>query len=215
MSPWADSLPPPRECAPEVLKAWPGPFQGASCCVSSGPRVFSLLLVPSMALGQADSMCSDLKYLFWESSVVELHVSWQSQAGNGLGLWQWCLSPWDDAWAVEEPQQRVLFTLRRSHESWRKQLLFSWVFGKGCYNLCDVKVLVTQSHLTPYDPMDCVAHQVPLSMGILQARIWEWVTSPFSRASSQPRDQIWVSYIAGIFFTIWATREAPLHTTLQ
>ena len=29
----------------------------------------------------------------------------------------------------------------------------------------------------------------------------------FSRGSSQPRDQTWVSHIAGRFFTIWATRE--------
>ena len=33
---------------------------------------------------------------------------------------------------------------------------------------------------------------------------------PFSRGYSQPRDWIWVSYIAGRFFTIWATWEAQL-----
>ena len=37
--------------------------------------------------------------------------------------------------------------------------------------------------------------------GILQARILEWVTVPFSRGSSQPRDQTQVSHIAGRFFT--------------
>ena len=42
---------------------------------------------------------------------------------------------------------------------------------------------------------------------ILQARILEWVAFPFSRGSSQPRDQIQVSHIAGGFFTSWATRE--------
>ena len=47
-------------------------------------------------------------------------------------------------------------------------------------------------------------------IGILQARILEWVASPFSRGSSQPRDQIKVSHIAGGPFTLWATREAPL-----
>ena len=36
---------------------------------------------------------------------------------------------------------------------------------------------------------------------ILQARILEWVASPFSRESSQPRDQTQVSHIAGEFFT--------------
>ena len=44
--------------------------------------------------------------------------------------------------------------------------------------------------------------------GILQARILEWVAFPFSRGSSQPRDQTQVSLIAGRFFTSWATREA-------
>ena len=37
---------------------------------------------------------------------------------------------------------------------------------------------------------------------ILQARILEWVAFPFSRGSSQPRDQILVSCIAGGFFTV-------------
>ena len=46
--------------------------------------------------------------------------------------------------------------------------------------------------------------------GILQARTLEWVALPFSRGSSQPRDQTRVSHIAGRFFTVWATWEAPL-----
>ena len=33
------------------------------------------------------------------------------------------------------------------------------------------------------DPMDCIVR------GILQARIQEWVAFPFSKGSSQPRDQ--------------------------
>ena len=40
--------------------------------------------------------------------------------------------------------------------------------------------------------------------GILQARMLEWVVFPFSRGSSQPRDQTQVSWIAGRFFTNWA-----------
>ena len=39
--------------------------------------------------------------------------------------------------------------------------------------------------------------------GILQARILEWVSIPFSRGSFQlTLDGPWVSCIAGIFFTI-------------
>jgi len=37
----------------------------------------------------------------------------------------------------------------------------------------------------------------PLSMGILQTRILEWVAMPFSRRSSRSRDQTQVSCIAG------------------
>ena len=43
--------------------------------------------------------------------------------------------------------------------------------------------------------------------GILQARILKWVVISFSRGSSRPRNQTWVSYIAGRFFTDWAMRE--------
>ena len=53
-----------------------------------------------------------------------------------------------------------------------------------------------------------ISCQVPLSMGILQARILEWVAMPCSRGSIQPRDRTQLSHIAGRFFTIWATREA-------
>ena len=53
-----------------------------------------------------------------------------------------------------------------------------------------------------------VASQTPLSMGILQARIVEWVAMPSSRGSSQPRDQTQVPHTAGGFLTIWTTREA-------
>ena len=59
------------------------------------------------------------------------------------------------------------------------------------------------------DPMDCSLPGFSVC-GILQARILEWVAISSSRGSSQPRDQTWVSHIAGSFFTIWATRQAPL-----
>ena len=45
---------------------------------------------------------------------------------------------------------------------------------------------------------------------IFQARVLEWVAISFSRGSSQPRDQTWVSRIVGRCFTIWATREDKL-----
>ena len=43
---------------------------------------------------------------------------------------------------------------------------------------------------------------------LFQARILEWVSTSFSRESSQPRYQTLVSHVADQLFTIWATREA-------
>ena len=59
-----------------------------------------------------------------------------------------------------------------------------------------------------WDPMD---YSPPGSSvhGILQARILERVAMPSSSGSSQPSDGTQVSCIAGIFFTYWATGEAP------
>ena len=70
-----------------------------------------------------------------------------------------------------------------------------------------VCVLVTQSCLTLYNPMDCSPPGSPVH-GILQARILEWVAISFSRGSYRPRDQTQVSCTAGGFFIVWATREA-------
>ena len=44
------------------------------------------------------------------------------------------------------------------------------------------------------NPMGCAVHE------ILQATVLEWVAVPFSRESSQPRDQTQVSHSAGGFF---------------
>ena len=42
------------------------------------------------------------------------------------------------------------------------------------------------SHIRLFVTLWTVAHQAPLSMGILQARILEWVVIPFSRDLPDP-----------------------------
>ena len=69
-----------------------------------------------------------------------------------------------------------------------------------------VKVLVAQSCLTFWNPMDCSPPGSPVHE-ILQARILEWVAISFSRGFSLPRDRTWISCIAGRFFSIWVTGE--------
>ena len=86
---------------------------------------------------------------------------------------------------------------------------FVLTFLKASDHTSVVVVLVTHSCLTLYDPMDCSPPGFSVQ-GILQARILEWIAIPFSRGSSWPRDWPWVSCIAGRFFTVWTTREAPV-----
>ena len=76
-----------------------------------------------------------------------------------------------------------------------------------------VKVLVDEGCLTLCSPMDC-SPQGSSVHGILQARILEWVAIPFSRGSSQPREQTWVSCIAGWLYHLrqkggWVQGEPP------
>ena len=70
-----------------------------------------------------------------------------------------------------------------------------------------MKVLVAQWYVTLCDTTDC--SQPGFSVhGIRQARVLEWVSIPFSRGSSWPRNWTRISCIAGRFFTIWATKPS-------
>ena len=66
------------------------------------------------------------------------------------------------------------------------------------------RCLVTQSCLNLCNPTDRSPSGSSVH-GICQTRILERVAISFARGSSPPRDQTWVSCIAGRFFT----REAP------
>ena len=72
--------------------------------------------------------------------------------------------------------------------------------SNGALYIIESESEVIQSCPTLFDPMDC---SLPGSSvhGIFQARVLEWVAI-FSRVSSRPRDQTWVSRIAGRLFTL-------------
>ena len=87
---------------------------------------------------------------------------------------------------------------------WENGLFRESAVRKG--QILTVKSLVAQLCPTLCNPMDCNLPGSPLH-GIFQARVLEWVAIAFSKGSSQPKNQTWVSHIAGRCFTIWATRE--------
>ena len=86
--------------------------------------------------------------------------------------------------------------------------IFKFLYCLVCVCVCVcVCMLVDQSCPTLCNSMGCSPPGSSVH-AVLQARILEWVVIPFSRGSSWPRDQTWISWIAGRFFTIWATLEA-------
>ena len=70
-----------------------------------------------------------------------------------------------------------------------------------------VKMLVTQSCLTPCLLMNCSPSGFSVH-AVLQARKLQWIAMLFSWVSSRPRDWTQISHIAGRFFTSWAMTEA-------
>ena len=74
-----------------------------------------------------------------------------------------------------------------SHDRVKKKKKGKFLVVQLCSTLCD--------HMD-YSPPGSSVH------GIFQARILEWVALPFSRGSSQPKDQSWVSHTAGRLFTV-------------
>ena len=78
--------------------------------------------------------------------------------------------------------------------------------------ISDFNEWLNQSCLTLFNPVDGSLSGSSVH-GLLQVRILEWVAIPFSRGSSQPRDQIRVSPVAGTFFTVWVIREALVNMT--
>ena len=81
-----------------------------------------------------------------------------------------------------------------------KQLHSFW--GIKCSLLSHVWLFVIPWTVLHQAPMDCTPPGSSIYK-IFQARMLGWVAIPFSRGTSQPRDQTWLSRIAGRFLHCW------------
>ena len=148
-------------------------------------------------------MCVSLH--FSECSLIE--VAHLIYPGKILCRWEWLPTP--VFLPGESHGQRSLV----GYSSWvtksQTWLTFSFFFClklSSCYQYSEV--LVAQLCLTLCNPMNCSPPGSSIH-GILQARTLKWIAIPFFKGSSWPRDQTWVFCIAGRFFSVWATKEAP------
>ena len=77
--------------------------------------------------------------------------------------------------------------------------------------------LITKLYPNIFDTMDSSPRGSSVH-GIIQARVLEWVAIPFSRGSSQPRNQIYISCLAGRFFITEPLGKIPTmeyHSTIK
>ena len=97
---------------------------------------------------------------------------------------------WKSPWTEESGGIQLMGSQRGGHNWATNTLTYLWWkrVAQACPALCD--------------PIDYTVH------GALQARTLEWAAFPFSRGSSQPRDQSQVSRIAGGFLTSWTTKSS-------
>ena len=91
--------------------------------------------------------------------------------------------------------------------SLEKYLFFCSFFGLGCLFCCCCWVICINSHVQLSTTPWTVAHQALLSMEFPRQEYWSGFPFPITGESSQPRDQIRVSCIAGGFFTIRSCRR--------
>ena len=87
---------------------------------------------------------------------------------------------------------------------------------KGCVWTYRTKPVCPAAQLCPTvcDPMGCSPWASSVHW-ILQARILKWVAVSFCRGSSWPKDWTQDSWIAGRFFTIWATGKSQSHSVVS
>ena len=109
-------------------------------------------------------------------------------------------------WAIDPISSPELLGIKDScsHDLQNQQFLTVYWIGSMLVLSCSVCATLWT-----------VACQAPLSVGILQARVLEWLAIPSFRRSSQPRNRTHISCIAGGFFTFRATREAQKYSSGQ
>ena len=96
------------------------------------------------------------------------------------------------------------------------QILCHFLYNLNCaypfLNTLEALCAYSLSHVHLFVTPQTVAHKAPLSMGMLQARILEWVAISFSRGSSQGSNS--GLFIVDGYFTICATRDIQMYIFL-
>ena len=132
---------------------------------------------------------------------------------------RWPDQPWI---CVGRTDAEVDYLMRRA-DSLGKTVMLGKIEGKrrrgrqrmrwlnGITDSMDMSLSKLQETVKDREAWSVAVHGVTKTVSVGQTQLSDWTFFPFSRGSSQPRGQTWVSCITDGFFTVWAAREAWIH----
>ena len=156
-------------------------------------------MTPKLNQRSQSSNCKQHSYL--KIPILVVASTWNISTDNHMAHFLFHSDLWSNVTSSERPFWHAIWSVT----SWHSYLICPIVLPSSYHYLTPqgTQCLVIQSCPTLCNPMDCSPPGSSVH-GILQARILEWVATPSSRGSSQPRDQTQGSHVASGFFTIWA-----------
>ena len=134
---------------------------------------------------------------------VYAHTSTWARTQHARSLHKSChfhLIMWPPSWFIQSCSCPSWITVSDSQDTGERA-------GKSEPQSVCVCMLSHFSRVQLFTTLWTVACQAPLSMGILQAKILEWVAMPSSRGSSWPRDRTCISHIHLLH---WQAGSLPL-----
>ena len=128
-----------------------------------------------------------------------------------MGMWAagWCRPWFEEWWAVSSWWFSPRASRRNTVPFWTSDPQNCNITKSRCFKPMLIRLPCGQSCLTVCNPMDYSLAGFSI-LGILQARMLEWVAISSSRGSSQLRDRthvFYISFLAGEIFMTSATCE--------
>ena len=144
---------------------------------------------------QEASGCFSVGWLFAPSGQsIGTSASNYSPSNEYSGLMSFRID-WFDLLTGQGTPKTCSSTTIQKHQLSRAQPLWSSAHISPC-------VCIVAQSCRPFATPWTVAHRAPLSMGILQARILDWVAMPSSRGSSHPRSNTGLSHCRRVLYSL-------------
>ena len=154
--------------------------------------------------GSSNHRILQARILEWVAISFSIKNVWQVQKQNQKSCVAYTQGKWrKNVKALNATLQNVDFvstangkTAKTFSEQGKWSNMCSWTVKWSCNTGLRKYCAQSLNHVWLFATPWTVVCQAPLSMGILQATMLEWIAMTFSRGSSQPRDHTHISYVS-------------------